>query len=90
MHYRGARRRREKGPKKIFEEIKAENLPNLGKEIVNPYPGNTKLHSGLTQREPNPPRHIVIKNAKNYRVNTKSRKGKATNNIQGNSHKPVS
>ena len=46
---------------KIFEEMKAENLPNLEKETVNPYPGNTKLHTGLTQREPNPPRHIAIK-----------------------------
>ena len=34
-HYRGLRRRREKGPEKIFEEIIAENLPNMGKEIVN-------------------------------------------------------
>ena len=24
---------REKGPEKIFEEIRAENLPNMGKEI---------------------------------------------------------
>ena len=34
MHYRGPRRR-EKGPEKIFEEIIAENFPNMGKEIVN-------------------------------------------------------
>ena len=26
---------KQKGPKKIFEEIIAENLPNMGKEIVN-------------------------------------------------------
>ena len=26
---------REKGPEKIFEEIIAENFPNMGKEIVN-------------------------------------------------------
>ena len=25
----------EKGPEKIFEEIMAENFPNMGKEIVN-------------------------------------------------------
>jgi len=31
-HYRGARRRREKRPKKMFEEIIAENFPTLGKE----------------------------------------------------------
>ena len=26
---------REKGPEKIFEEIIAENFPNVGKEIIN-------------------------------------------------------
>ena len=26
---------REKGPEKIFEEIIAENFPNMGREIVN-------------------------------------------------------
>ena len=26
---------REKGPEKIFEEVRAENVPNMGKEIVN-------------------------------------------------------
>ena len=36
-HYKGLRRRRkrERGPKKIFEGIIVENLPNMGKEIVN-------------------------------------------------------
>ena len=34
MHYRGPRRR-EKGPEKIFEEIIAENFPNMGKEVIN-------------------------------------------------------
>ena len=47
--------------KNLSEDIVAENLPNLGKETVNPYPGNTKLHTGLTQRKPNPPRHTVLK-----------------------------
>ena len=27
--------KKEKGPEKIFEETIAENLPNMGKEIVN-------------------------------------------------------
>ena len=27
--------KREKGPEKIFEDIIAENFPNMGKEIVN-------------------------------------------------------
>ena len=34
-HYRSHGRRREKGSEKIFEEIIAENFPNMGKEIVN-------------------------------------------------------
>ena len=35
-HYTGPRRReREKGPKKVSEEITAENFSNMGKEIVN-------------------------------------------------------
>ena len=34
-HYRGPRRRREKGPEKIFEEVIAENTPNMRKDIVN-------------------------------------------------------
>ena len=35
-HYRVPQRKeREKGPEKIFEEIIAENIPNMGKEIVN-------------------------------------------------------
>ena len=35
LHYRGLiKRKRDKGPKKIFEEIIAENISNMGKEIV--------------------------------------------------------
>ena len=26
---------REKGPKKVFEEVRAENFPNMGKKIVD-------------------------------------------------------
>ena len=39
LHYRGLRRRREKGEENIFEEIIAENFPNMGKERVNPGTG---------------------------------------------------
>ena len=35
LQYRGLRKRkRDKGPKTIFEEIIAENVSNMGKEIV--------------------------------------------------------
>ena len=53
---------REKGPEKIFEEIIAENFPNMGKEIVNqvqeaqsprkdkPKEECTKTHSNQTDK----------------------------------------
>ena len=51
---------REKGPKKIFEEIIVENFPNMGKEIA--------IQAQEAQRVPgrinpwrNTSRHIVIK-----------------------------
>ena len=31
-----------KGPEKIFEEITAENLPNMGKENSHPSPGSAE------------------------------------------------
>jgi len=34
LHSRVLRSKREKGPKKIFEEIIAENFPNMGKETL--------------------------------------------------------
>jgi len=59
-YYRGARRRREKGTENIFQEITAENLPNMGEEPL------TQIQEA--QREPykinprrNTPRHILIK-----------------------------
>ena len=54
---------REKGEENIFEDIIAENFPNLGKE--------TEIQAQKAQRAPNrinpkktTPRHIVIKMAK--------------------------
>ena len=34
LHSKGPRKRREKGPEKIFEEVIAENFPNMGKESL--------------------------------------------------------
>ena len=36
-YYRGPsmRRERERGPEKIFEDILAENFPNMEKEVIN-------------------------------------------------------
>ena len=49
---------KEKGPEKIFEEITAENFPNMGKEIVNqsspghdkPKAEHTETHSNQTDK----------------------------------------
>ena len=62
MHYKGPRRRREKWPEKIFEEIIAENLPNLGKERVTQVQ-EAESHKGLIQRQCIP-RCTVIKMTK--------------------------
>ena len=59
-HYRDPKRRREKKrPEKIFEEIIAENFPNIGKETF------TKALESWSPGRINPrrhtPRHVVIK-----------------------------
>ena len=50
----------EKGPEKIFEEIIAENFPNMGKEIVNQVQEAQKVPDRINPRR-NTMRHIVIK-----------------------------
>ena len=60
LHFRGPRRRREKGPKKISEEIIAENFPNMGKETVNQVQEAQQIPGRINPRK-NTPRHIVIK-----------------------------
>ena len=53
-------RRREKGPEKIFEEIIAENVLNMGKEIVNQVQEAQRVPSRINPRR-STLRHIVIK-----------------------------
>ena len=53
-------RRREKGPEKIFEEIIAENFPNMGKEIVNQVQEAQRVPGRINPRK-STLRHIVIK-----------------------------
>ena len=60
LHFRGPRRKIEKGPEKIFEEIIAENFPNMGKEIVNQVQEAQRVPCRINPRR-NTPRHIVIK-----------------------------
>ena len=51
---------KEKGPEKIFEEIIAENFPNMGKEIVNQIQESQRVPGRINPRR-NTLRHIVIK-----------------------------
>ena len=59
-HYRGPRRRRDKGPEKIFEEIIAENFQNMGKDIVNQVQEAQRVPGRISPRR-NTLRHIAIK-----------------------------
>ena len=51
---------REKGPEEIFEEIIAENVPNMGKEIVNQVQEVQRVPGRMNPKR-NTSRHIVIK-----------------------------
>ena len=61
-NYRDPRRRRvkKKGYEKIFEEIIAENFPNMEKEIVNQVQEAQRVPYRINPRR-NMPRHILIK-----------------------------
>ena len=50
LSHRGPRERRQKGTKKIFEEIIVEDFPNMGKKIVNQIKEAESL-TGETQGE---------------------------------------
>ena len=54
---------REKGPKKLFEEIIAENFPSMGKEIVSQVQEAKRVPGRINLRR-NTPRHTVIKPTK--------------------------
>ena len=56
----GPRRRKERGPEKIFQEIIAENLPNMGKETFNQVQEARRVPGRINPRS-NTPRHTVIK-----------------------------
>ena len=79
---------KKKGTEKIFEEIIVENFLKMRKEIVNQVQEAQRVPYRINPRI-NTPRHILIKLSKiEYKEkNFKSRKGKTTNNIQGNPHK---
>ena len=71
------RREREKGAENIFEDIIAENFPNLGKETGFQVQEAQRVLNRINPKRTTP-RQIVIKMAKiKDRENIKSRKGKA-------------
>ena len=51
---------REKGAKKIFEEIIIENFPNMGREIATQVQEAQRVPGTINLRR-NTPRHIAIK-----------------------------
>ena len=55
----GYQKKREKGPKKKFEEIIAEKFPNVGKEIIKQVQESQRVPGRINPRR-NTPRHIVI------------------------------
>ena len=91
-HYRGSRRRSQrKGQRKIFEEIIAENFPNMGKESLTQIQEERQVSYRINPRR-NTLRHILIKLIKinDKQRNLESSQGKETNNIQGNPDKVIS
>ena len=50
---------REKGPEKIFEEIIAENFPNMGKKITNQVQEAQRVLGRINPRR-NTPRPIIM------------------------------
>ena len=54
---------KKKGTEKIFEEIIAENIPNMGKEIVNQVQEVQRVPYRINPRR-NIPRHLLIKLSK--------------------------
>ena len=59
LHYRVPEGEREKALEKIFEEIIAENFPNMGKEIINKVQEAQRV-LGRINPSSNTSRHIVI------------------------------
>ena len=63
LYNRSARRRREKGLETIFEEIIAENIPNMGKESLTQIQEVLQLSNKRNLRR-NTLRYILIKQTK--------------------------
>ena len=77
---------KKKNHEKILEEIIVENFPNMGKEIVTQVQETQRVPNRINPRR-NTPRHILNTLTKIKHKEQISRKGKTTNNTQGDSHK---
>ena len=74
-----------KGSEKIFEEIRVENFPNMGKEIVNQVQEAQRVPYRINPKR-NTPRHILIKLSK---IKYKENILKATREKQQITHKGI-
>ena len=73
---------------KILEEIIAENIPKMGKEIITQVQETQRIPNRINPRQNTPKTHInQINKGQTQRTSSKSIKGKTTNNTQGTSHK---
>ena len=77
----------QKGTEKIFEDIIAENFPNIRKEILTQIEEEQRIPHRINPKR-NTARYILIKLTEiKYKKNIKSHKGKATHTIKRNPHK---
>ena len=76
---------KKKGFEKIFEEIIVENIPNMGKRIVNQVQEAQRVPYRKNPRR-NTPRHIFIKLSK---INYKEKILKAAREKQPKTHKGI-
>uniref|UniRef100_A0A8D1NE16 L1 transposable element RRM domain-containing protein n=1 Tax=Sus scrofa TaxID=9823 RepID=A0A8D1NE16_PIG len=82
---------REKGTEQIFQEITAENFPNIGKEPLTQIQEAQRVPYKINPRR-NTPRHILIylTKIKDKEKILKAAREKKTSNIQGNPNKVIS
>ena len=81
----------EKRTEKLFEELIAENIPNMGKESLTQIQEAQRVPYKINPRR-NTLRHILIKltKIKDKEKNLESSQGKETSNIQGNPDRIIS
>ena len=89
LNHRSPRRRqKKKSHEKMLEEIIVENLPKMGKEIVTQVQETQRVPNSINPRQNTAKSHVnQINKYQTQRTNTKSTKGKTTNNTQEDSHK---